>query len=85
MKAYQVFKTNFHRVDERRYELVATYLDKQRALDHIEEIAKNVPLKEGETLVDGKWYNGGTYKSWLINGKWTTLTASSVQEIEITE
>ena len=83
MKAYQVFKGELDKHGHQRYDLIATYLDKQRALDHCKQIAEAEPLY-GDILDEGEFYGGGKYKSWDAIG-WERVTIAQFEEIEITE
>lgn len=83
MIAYQVFKGDTNKHGFQEYELVATYLDKERALAHAEKIAKETPLM-GDVLEFDGWYGKGKYASWSAIG-WDRVTISRLEEIEITE
>lgn len=83
MKAYQVFKGELSKHGHQRYDLVATYLDKQRALDHCQQIAEAEPLY-GDILEEGDFYGDGKYKSWWAIG-WETVTIAQFEEIDIIE
>lgn len=83
MKAYQVFKGEQDKHGRQHYDLVATYLDKERALVHAKQIAESTPLY-GDVLEEGEFYGGGKYKSWDAIG-WERVTIAQFQEIEITE
>ena len=83
MKAYQVFKGELDKHGRQYYELIATYLDRQRALNHTAKIAVETPLY-GDTLEEGEFYGHGKYKSWDAIG-WERITIAEFREIEITE
>jgi len=83
MIAYQVFKGEQDKHGRQQFDLVATYLDKQRALDHAEKIAKETPLY-GDVLEFDGWYGKNKYCSWSARG-WEITTISEFREIEITE
>jgi hypothetical protein len=83
MRAYQVFKGELDKHSRQQYYLVATYLDKDRALQHCKEIAETTPLY-GDTLEEGEFYSHGKYKSWDAIG-WERITIAKFEEIEITE
>ena len=83
MKAYQVFTGDTDKHDNQRYDLVATYLDRDKALQHCKEIAESVPL-HGDALEEGQFYDFGKYKVWTAIG-WTRVDISKFEEIEITE
>jgi SRSO17 transposase len=84
MKAYQVYKGD---LDEHghayTYELIATYLDKNRAFEHAKQIADETPLYGDKLEFDG-WHGNGKYCSWSAMG-WDTMIISRLTEIEITE
>ena len=83
MKAYQVFKGDTDKHGRQIYNLVATYLDKDRALQHCKEIAESTQLY-GDTLEEGEFYTDGKYKSWTAIG-WERIDIAQFEEIEITE
>lgn len=83
MKAYQVFKGDTNKHGFQEYELVATYLDKDKAFEHAEKIARETPLM-GDVLEFDGWYGEGKYASWSAIG-WDRVTISRLEEIEITE
>lgn len=83
MKAYQVFKGDTNKHGFQEYELVATYLDKERAFVHAEKIANETPLM-GDVLEFDGWYGEGKYASWSAIG-WDRVIISRLEEIEITE
>lgn len=83
MKAYQVFKGEEDKHGKQYYDLQATYLDRDRALQHCAQIATNTPLY-GDTLEEGEFYGEGKYKSWDAIG-WSRVTIAEFREIEITE
>ena len=80
MKAYQVFKGELNKHGHQRYDLMATYLSKDKALQHCKEIADATPLY-GDVLEEGEYYGNGKYKSWW----WERVTIAQFEEIEITE
>ncbi len=83
MKAYQVFKGELDKHSHQRYDLIATYLDKEKALAHCAQIATDTPLY-GDTLEEGEFYGGGKYKSWDAIG-WERVTIAQFEEIDIIE
>jgi hypothetical protein len=83
MKAYQVFLGDVDKHGRQQYNLVATYLDRQRALDHAKKIADETPLY-GDELVEGEFTKDGKSKFWHAWGlEWIGL--ARFEEIEITE
>lgn len=83
MKAYQVFKGEQDKHGYQRYNLVATYLDKEKALAHCKQIAESTPLY-GDVLEEGEFYGEGKYKSWKAIGL-NLVTIAQFQEIIITK
>ena len=83
MKAYQVFRGDFDKHGRQRFDLVATYLDRQRAIDHTEKIAQETPL-HGDVLEFDGWWAENKYCSWSAIG-WEKVVLSQFEEIEITE
>jgi len=83
MKAYQVFKGEQDKHGNQRYDLIATYLDRERALQHCKELAESTPLY-GDLLEEGEWYGNGKFKSWDAIG-WDRVSIAEFREIEITE
>lgn len=82
MKAYQVFKGDTDKHNNQYFELVATYLDKDKALAHGKQIADSTPLY-GDNLEYGEYDNGKCF-SWTAYG-WSPVTIADVREIDITE
>ena len=84
MKAYQVYRgeENKHSYQD-DYELVATYLSKEKALEHSQKIVDETPLY-GDNLIDDGWYGDGKYRSWTAQG-WTFVCICRIEEIEIIE
>jgi hypothetical protein len=83
MKAYQVYKGEQDKHGHQQFDLIATYLDKQRAFDHAKKIAEETPLY-GDVLEFDGWYGEAKYCSWSMRG-WEITTISQFREIEITE
>ena len=83
MKAYQVFSGELDKHGRQRYDLIATYLDKDRALAHCTQIVTSTPLY-GDVLEESEFYGGGKYKSWDAIG-WEHTTIVRFEEIEIIE
>jgi hypothetical protein len=83
MKAYQVFIGETDKHDRQRYDLVATYLDRQRALDHAKKIADETQLY-GDNLVDGDFTPDGRHRTWWAQG-WEWVGIARFSEIDITE
>ena len=83
MKAYQVFKGDTDKHGRQMYDLVATYLDKEKALQHCKEIAEATPL-HGDVLEESEFYANGKVKSWTAIG-WERIDIAEFREIQITE
>ena len=83
MKAYQVHSGEYDKHGRQRYDLVATYLDKEKALAHCKQIAEATPLY-GDILEEGEWYGNGKGKSWYAIG-WDRVIIAKFEEIDITE
>ena len=83
MKAYQVFRGEENKHGFQDYELAATYLSKEKALEHAQKIVDETPLN-GDILIDDGWYGNGKYKSWTAQG-WSFVCICRIEEIEITE
>jgi len=83
MKAYQVFSGEQDKHDRQRYDLIATYLDREKALAHCKQIAESTPL-HGDVLNEGEFWGEGKYKSWNALG-WLCVTIAEFREIDITE
>ena len=83
MKAYQVFEGDTDKHGRQTYNLVATYLDKEKALQRCKEIAETTQLY-GDTLEESEYYANGKCKSWTAIG-WERVDIARFEEIEITE
>jgi len=79
MKAYQVFSGDLDKYDDQYYDLQATYLNKQHALEHCEQIvAKDIDGKDAKKIEKDNWV------AWIVEG-WHIVTICKMEEIEITE
>jgi hypothetical protein len=83
MKAYQVFKGEQDKHGYQRYDLISTYLDRERALAHCKQIAESTPLY-GDVLEEEEFYGEGKFKSWVAIG-WERVTIAQFEEIDIIE
>lgn len=83
MIAYQVYTGEDNNWGFQEYELQATYLSEEKALEHAEKIVKQTPL-HGDELIDDGWSNDGKYRSWTAHG-WTFVCICKIEKIEITE
>ena len=82
MKAYQVFSGEQNKHGHQTYELVATYLDKFKALTHARQIAETTPLY-GDRLEESEWDKDETFKTWYAHG-WEYVGIAKLEEITIT-
>ena len=55
MKAYQVHKGEENKHGHQDYELQATYLNKEKALEHGKKLVEETPLY-GDKLIESDWY-----------------------------
>jgi hypothetical protein len=83
MKAYQVFTGDTDKHDNQRYDLVATYLDKELALEHCKKLVDETPLY-GEQLIENDFNESNGIKDWDTRG-WNITTIVRLKEISITE
>ena len=83
MIAYQVYQGSENKHGFQDYELQATYLSEEKALEHAKKIVEQTPLY-GDKLVDDGWYGDGKYRSWTAHG-WTFVCICRIEKIEITE
>lgn len=83
MKAYQVHKGDENKHGFQEYELQATYLSKEKALEHAERIVSETPLY-GDVLTDSGWFGNGKYRNWTAEG-WNFVYICRIEEIEIVE
>ena len=83
MKAYQVHSGEENKHGFQTYELQATYLSKEKALEHAERIVNETPLY-GDVLTDNGWSSNGKYRDWTVHG-WNIVCICRIGEIEIVE
>jgi len=81
MKAYQVFKGDVDKYNHQYYDLVATYLDKDQAFNHAEQIARDTPLY-GDILEFDGGYTDNKVCNWSAVG-WELVCIARMDEIEI--
>jgi hypothetical protein len=82
MTAYQVFSGETDKHGRQTYDLHATYLDRDRALEHCQCIVENDTLKDEK--IEEYVSSDGSYRSWLAGGmEWVTIC--QLREITITE
>ena len=85
MKAYQVHSGDTNKHGHQDYELQATYLSKDKALEHAPRIVAEVPLYGGDILHEEDWYGPNKqYKSWTIQG-WDWICVCRIETIDIIE
>ena len=84
MKAYQVHSGEENKHGHQSYELEATYLSREKALEHAQRIVAETPLY-GDTLHETDWYGSNKqYKSWTAQG-WGFVCICRIEEIDIIE
>jgi hypothetical protein len=84
MKAYQVHKGDENKHGFQEYELDATYLSKEKALEHAQKLVASIPL-HGDILEEHDWYGPNKqYKSWYAEG-WGYVCICRIEEIDIIE
>lgn len=66
MKAYQVFKGEENKHGFQEYDLQATYLSKEKALEHAQKLVADTLLSDNEHIEEANWSDNGKYKSWYI-------------------
>lgn len=83
MKAYQVHLGDTDKHDRHYYELKATFLNKDKAIEYASKLVAEVPLYDDD-LIECEWNDKGNYKLWMTHG-WSYHNLCLVQEIDITE
>ena len=84
MKAYIVQSGELNKHGHQQYDIQATYLSKEKALEHAQKIVNETPL-DGDILIDDDWYGSNKqYKSWTAKG-WEYVTICRIEEINIIE
>jgi hypothetical protein len=83
MIAYQVYKGYENKHGFQEYDLEATYLSQDKALEHGLKIVDETPLN-GDILIDDDWYEDGKHKSWSAQG-WGFVCICRIEQIEIIE
>ena len=79
MKAYQVFKGELDSNEITQWDLVATYLNKDKALEHANKIVDEADPVNNE-IIGGEWTDDGKY--WYEIG-WTMTGICKIKEIEV--
>ena len=82
MKAYQVFTGESDKHGRQRFDLVSTYLDRDRALTHCKKLIDLAKL-QGEMIEESEFFCDGMYKDWDALG-WDRVTLVRFMEISIT-
>ena len=82
MKAYQVHEGSENKHGFQEYELKATYLSKDRALEYAQEIIAKTHLDNGDILHYDEFKDGG--KAWTLQG-WGFECICKIEPIEIIE
>jgi len=89
MKAYQVFKGYKNKHNHQEWDLVSTYLNKDKALEHCTKLVEIKILDEDEAIKEGGGKHNDTYKVWWIVNEspfgWDSTGCCKFEEIEITE
>jgi hypothetical protein len=83
MKAYQVHKGDENKHGFQEYELVKTFLNKEKAEQFAKEMVEATPL-HGDILHEEEWSKDGKYKSWTAQG-WGFVCICRIEEIDIEE
>ena len=83
MKAYQVFEGEINKHGYQLYNLIATYLDKEKALTHCKQIVESTQLC-GDILEE-EFYGEGKFKIWERVNFWERVTIAKFQQIDIIE
>jgi hypothetical protein len=78
--AYQVFKGEEDKHGHQRYDLLATYFDKAKALEHCEQVVQADEFKNDH--IEQSDYGNGKYTVWTAIG-WSYVTICELREIEI--
>lgn len=84
MRAYQVHYGSTDKHDRQTWELKATYLSKERALERCERIVSEEKLGDGDVIEAGKWTDDGKQRVWYVHG-WDYVGLCRFEEIDITE
>lgn len=69
MKIYQVYSGDTDKHGRQTKDYLATYLDKEKALEHCHEIVNKLKL-QGEDIKEGGWGNEGGLEKGII---WTAV------------
>ena len=83
MKVYQVFSGEENKHGYQVYDLHAVYLDKEKALNHAQQIVNRTPL-DGDKLIDEGWDEKRRCRHWIAHG-WGFTTICKIEEIEVIE
>ena len=84
MKAYQVFKGEKDVHGRQQYDLISTYLDRERALAHCKQIAESRLVDSDVFTLEEYFYGKGKFKNWVAIG-WERVIIAQFQEIDIIE
>jgi hypothetical protein len=79
MKAYQVYSGDVDSNENQKYELVATYFDKDAALAHARQIA-NQDASHNNEVTEVQYNSTRTY--WYQHG-WIYVDVAKIEEITI--
>ena len=81
--AYQVFKGDTDKHDRQIWELLGTYLNKDKAEERADKIVSDTELR-GDNLIDEGWAKNDLYRIWMAHG-WDYIGICKINKIEITE
>ena len=81
--AYQVFTGDEDKHGRQTWELLGTYLNKDKAEEHANKIVSETELR-GDNLIDEGWEKCGSYRMWMAHG-WDYIGICKINKIEITE
>lgn len=84
MKIYQVYNGYINKHNFQSYDLEGTYLSKDKALEHANQIVEKLKHEQPEEC---DWYIGKdniARKTWDVKG-WDIVTVCMVEEIEVIE
>ena len=81
--AYQVFTGDTDKHGRQTWELLGTYLNKDKAEEHANKIVSETELR-GDNLIAEEWAKDDLYRIWMAHG-WDNLGICKINKIEITE
>ena len=84
MKAYQVFHGENDKHGNQQWDLIATYLNKDKAILHCDTIVATEKLYDGDVIEFNGWSKCGKFATWYVRS-WEYTGICRFEEIEITE